>query len=113
MKYIINKLKAKFSEYDIDGYIVPKNDDFFTEYSKSTASEDMAEVYSHLIYLNPLELMKIRNLDPILDKKISFIEFSLEEESTASISGFALVAESVRLLDQKASISLIVPSGFV
>jgi hypothetical protein len=47
---------------------------FFTEYSKSTASEDMAEVYSHLIYLNPLELMKIRNLDPILDKKISFIE---------------------------------------
>ena len=34
MKNIINKLKAKFSEYDIDGYIVPKNDDFFTEYSK-------------------------------------------------------------------------------
>ena len=33
---------------------------FFTEYSKSTASEDMAEVYSHLIYLSPLELKKIR-----------------------------------------------------
>ena len=47
---------------------------FFTEYSKSTASEDMAEVYSHLIYLNPLELKKIRSLDVILDKKISFIE---------------------------------------
>jgi hypothetical protein len=47
---------------------------FFTEYSKSTASEDMAEVYSHLIFLNPLELKKIRNLDTILDKKISFIE---------------------------------------
>ena len=47
---------------------------FFTEYSKSTASEDMAEVYSHLIYLSPLELKKIRSLDVILDKKISFIE---------------------------------------
>jgi hypothetical protein len=47
---------------------------FFTEYSKSTASEDMAEVYSHLIYLSPLELKKIRSLDDILDKKISFIE---------------------------------------
>jgi len=47
---------------------------FFTEYSKSTASEDMAEVYSHLIYLSPLELKKIRSLDVILNKKISFIE---------------------------------------
>ncbi len=27
-------LRKKFKEYDIDGYIVPKNDDYFTEYSK-------------------------------------------------------------------------------
>ena len=47
---------------------------FFTEYSRSTASEDMAEVYSHLIYLSPLELKKVRILDAILDKKISFVE---------------------------------------
>ncbi len=27
-------LKSKFKKYGIDGYIVPKNDDYFTEYSK-------------------------------------------------------------------------------
>ena len=47
---------------------------FFTQYSKSTASEDMAEVFSHLIYLNPEEIKKIRNSDIILDKKITYIE---------------------------------------
>jgi Xaa-Pro aminopeptidase len=30
----INKLREKFKKYDIDGYVVPKNDDYFTEYSK-------------------------------------------------------------------------------
>ena len=34
MKKRINILKKKFKKYGIDGYIVPKNDDFFTEYSK-------------------------------------------------------------------------------
>ena len=29
----INNLVSKFSEYDIDGYIIPKNDEFFSEYS--------------------------------------------------------------------------------
>ncbi len=33
MKNAINKLRAKFNKYDIDGYVVPRNDDFFTEYS--------------------------------------------------------------------------------
>ena len=33
MNYI-KKLRSKFSKYKIDGYIVPKNDDYFTEYSK-------------------------------------------------------------------------------
>jgi hypothetical protein len=47
---------------------------FFTEYSKSTASEDMAEVYSHMIYLDAEKITKIRNLDKILNKKISYIE---------------------------------------
>ncbi|MBD1137961.1 M24 family metallopeptidase, partial [Pelagibacterales bacterium SAG-MED43] len=27
-------LRKKFKKYDIDGYIIPKNDDYFTEYSK-------------------------------------------------------------------------------
>ena len=30
----IKELKQKFKKYDIDGYVIPKNDDYFTEYSK-------------------------------------------------------------------------------
>ena len=30
----IQKLRKKFEKYKIDGYVVPKNDDYFTEYSK-------------------------------------------------------------------------------
>ena len=49
-----------------------KTEGFFTEYSKSTASEDMAEVFSHLmIGLN------LNNSDPILEKKIKFIRNNL------------------------------------
>ena len=34
MKKRIDSLKKKFTKYDIDGYVVPKNDEYFTEYSK-------------------------------------------------------------------------------
>tara|TARA_B100001057_G_scaffold293901_1_gene293981 strand:- start:320 stop:2014 length:1695 start_codon:yes stop_codon:yes gene_type:complete len=30
----INKLRKQFKDYDIDGYIIPKNDEFFSEYAK-------------------------------------------------------------------------------
>ena len=30
----INKLKKTFNELEIDGYVIPKNDEFFSEYSK-------------------------------------------------------------------------------
>ena len=30
----VKELRKKFRKYDIDGYVVPKNDDYFTEYSK-------------------------------------------------------------------------------
>ncbi len=56
----------------LDTYVEKKG--FFTEYSKSTVSEDMAEVYSHLIFLDPDEIKQIRNSDKILNKKISYIE---------------------------------------
>ena len=52
---------------------------FFTEYSKSTASEDMAEVYSHMIYLKKKEINQIRKSDPILNNKISYIENRIKE----------------------------------
>ena len=33
IKKRINKLRNKFVKYGIDGYVVPKNDEFFSEYS--------------------------------------------------------------------------------
>ena len=50
----------------------PNTDGFFTEYSQSTASEDMAEVFSHLMIGS-----KLNNNDPILNKKIQFIKTNL------------------------------------
>tara|TARA_A100001011_G_scaffold345105_1_gene380615 strand:- start:747 stop:1469 length:723 start_codon:yes stop_codon:yes gene_type:complete len=45
---------------------------FFSEYSQSTASEDMAEVFSHLMIG-----IDLNNFDPILEKKINFIKTNL------------------------------------
>tara|TARA_B100001105_G_C22304988_1_gene405536 strand:- start:72 stop:809 length:738 start_codon:yes stop_codon:yes gene_type:complete len=56
-----------------------KTKGFFTEYSKSTASEDMAEVYSHLIFLNTEKINQIRKSDIILNKKISYIENKIKK----------------------------------
>ena len=46
---------------------------FFTEYAKATASEDMAEVFSHLIFYQD----EISTKDPIIKKKILFIKESI------------------------------------
>ena len=54
----------------LDTYSKPEG--FITEYSQSTASEDMAEVFSHLMYGNLPE-----KIDPILKKKIEFIKKGL------------------------------------
>jgi hypothetical protein len=51
-----------------------KTDGFFTEYSRSTASEDMAEVFSHLMIGSNLN-----DIDPILKKKIQFIKLNLSK----------------------------------
>ena len=50
-----------------------KTDGFFTEYSKSTASEDMAEIFSHLMFYKN----KIYINDPIIKKKIKFIKSNI------------------------------------
>ena len=34
MKKYLKILKQKLKKYNIDGYVIPKNDDYFTEYSK-------------------------------------------------------------------------------
>jgi hypothetical protein len=56
-----------------------KTNGFFTEYSKSTVSEDMAEVYSHMIIFNKSYIKKIRKTDPILDNKISYIKNKIKK----------------------------------
>ena len=54
----------------LDTYSITKG--FFTEYSQSTASEDMAEVFSHLMIG-----VNLNDPDPILRKKIQFIKNNL------------------------------------
>ena len=42
MKNYIKELRSKFKKYEIDGYVIPKNDDYFTEYSKINKLEIVA-----------------------------------------------------------------------
>ena len=69
-----------------------KTDGFFTEYSRSTASEDMAEVFSHLMIDSDLS-----NIDPILNKKIQFIKKNLLKID----KDFILWLKKLRHLDLK------------
>ena len=80
----INDLKFKYAKCStctenlgLNKYEETKG--FFTEYSKSTASEDMAEVYSHMIYLDAEKITQIQNLDQILNKKISYIKSKIKK----------------------------------
>ena len=79
-----NGLKFKYAECStctkkLGLKMYNKTEGFFTEYSKSTASEDMAEVYSHIIYLDAEEISQIRKLDKVLNKKISYIENKIKK----------------------------------
>ena len=51
-----------------------KTNGFFTEYSKSTPSEDMAEVFSHLI-----KNQYNKSNDKVLNKKVEFIKKKLKK----------------------------------
>ena len=53
-------------KFDLNTYI--NTDGFLTEYSKTTPSEDMAEVFSHIMFD-----INIPNNDPILQRKKEFI----------------------------------------
>ena len=69
-----------------------KTEGFFTEYSRSTASEDMAEVFSHLMIGS-----NINNNDPILEKKIQFIKNNLLKID----KNFVLWLKKLKLLNLK------------
>ena len=52
-----------------------KTNGFITEYSKTTASEDMAEIFSHLMVNKNLVFKN----DEILKNKINFIKNGIDE----------------------------------
>ena len=73
----LNPKEFKYAEcstcndkFGLDTYDNTKG--FFSEYSKSTSSEDMAEVFSHIMIR-----ANLKNVDPILHKKINFIRKNL------------------------------------
>ena len=41
IKKRISKLRDRFKDFDIDGYVIPKNDEFFSEYSQ----KDRLKIY--------------------------------------------------------------------
>ena len=49
-----------------------------TEYSQSTASEDMAEVFSHLMFNKKIVEEKVKE-DPVLKKKVLFIKNAISK----------------------------------
>jgi len=74
----LNKKKFKYAKCStctdkINLSTYNKTEGFFTEYSKSTASEDMAEVFSYLMFDKNIVKEKIIN-DNILEKKVFFLK---------------------------------------
>ena len=47
MKNIIKALRSQFIKFAIDGYIIPKNDEYFSEYS----NEDRLKEEIHIHHL--------------------------------------------------------------
>ena len=77
-----NKKNFKYAEcstcskkLNLDTY--KNTNGFFTEYSKTTPSEDMAETYSHIMTLSPQKLKEIGESDYTLERKILFIKIRL------------------------------------
>ena len=69
--FAYSKCSTCNNKWNLD--LLNNNNGFFTEYAKSTSSEDMAEVFSHLIFYQN----KINIEDPIIKKKILFIKESI------------------------------------
>ena len=72
-KFLYSKCSTCTNNLGLGTYSVSNG--FLTEYSKSTASEDMAEVFSHLMINKNLTFEN----DLILKNKINFIKKGLYE----------------------------------
>ena len=53
IKKRISKLRDSFKEFDIDGYIIPKNDEFFSEYSQKDRLKTISNFTGCLLYTSP------------------------------------------------------------
>ena len=45
IKKRIKSLVSKFKKYKIDGYVIPKNDEFFSEYSENDRLKIISNFY--------------------------------------------------------------------
>ena len=75
----INKLVSKFNKYDIDGYIIPKNDEFFSEYSANdrlkTISNFSGSAGYSIILKNKKDLENENKLENIKELLSAMKEF--------------------------------------
>ena len=57
MKKYIKILRNNFRKYNIDGYVIPKNDEYFTEYSRVNRLKIISNFSrKYQIYLQEIEL---------------------------------------------------------
>ena len=78
----INKLVSKFKKHDIDGYIIPKNDEFFSEYATNDRLKTISNFSGSAGYSIILKQKNYLFVDELPDKyleKNSFFDESKEE----------------------------------
>ena len=83
MKNYIDILKSKFKKYKIDGYVVPKNDDYFTEYSKI----NRLEIISNFTGSAGLAII-LKNKNYLFTDGRYTIQSQIESGKTFKIYGF-------------------------
>ena len=70
MRNYINILRSKFKKYRIDGYVIPKNADFFTEYSNINRLEVISNFTGSAGLVVILKKKKKQVLKMIIHRKI-------------------------------------------
>ena len=83
MKNYIKELKSKFKKYEIDGYVIPKNDDYFTEYSKL----NRLEVISNFSGSAGLAII-LKNINYLFTDGRYTIQSKIESGNNFKIYGF-------------------------
>ena len=71
----INTLKKKFNSLNIDGYVIPKNDEFFSEYSRQDRLKSISNFSGSAGYAVILK-----------KKKLSFCRWKIHYPSANRVS---------------------------